>query len=787
MTPKQSMWGETSVFVTKSFRLNKVLSHRVPSRITFTEDDKKMYFLAGSGRSCLYSVDFEQEVEDIDKPLEPTQFFDNAYVPISREEELLRERQRICKNGITTFEYCNKTLLVPLGCNLFYHDMTIAENQPSLIKESEQNMYYDTKLCPTDPRLISFIRNNDIYITSSLLQEYTAIRLTESSNPSELYNGVPSFVVQEEFDRYTGYYWRPIQDAPETYHVLYEQVDETGVPSVRLSAASEENQSYKFPLAGQSNAVASLKLVKFTLDTEAKTVGQITRYNLLEELQVTFPWVEYIPWFNWHPSGKSIWCMLLDRPQQKFSLITLPLEYFTKLTNGTSEENEVKPSSSITTLVSKTSQTWINVSEDIKFLPSEEGTFDFVFLHEDKHNHLYRVTCTGSTTTETQLTDGDWSVTSLLAVTPSTVYFHAQRNPIQQHLFKMELKTPGVVEQLTPEGFFHTCTLNNSLTEFASVYSNSYTHYQCSVFSLDTGDKLRTVTSTLNFGEVYLKKTGVVPEPQKEGGQITTYRYDTPIIDKIDLDGKDVYYVIYPAKGVDLTQPQPVLLYVYGGPAIQLVVDRFKGIHHRQQNLFATLGYSVVVADCPGSANRGKEWAEVLYKKMGSVEVDMQIKVLEALSQQHTYLDLSRVAVMGTSYGGYVALMALGQRPDFFKLSIAIAPAISWHLYDTAYSERYMGLLNENQDVYYGPSSVLHYVPNFPSEEHRLLIVHGLMDENVHFTHTTTLISEMISAGKPYDLQVYPEERHGIGRGNAPAHCDTTIAVYLNNHLKHRD
>ena len=71
---------------------------------------------------------------------------------------------------------------------------------------------------------------------------------------------------------------------------------------------------------------------------------------------------------------------------------------------------------------------------------------------------------------------------------------------------------------------------------------------------------------------------------------------------------------------------------------------------------------------------------------------------------------------MGTSYGGYVALMALGQRPDFFKLSIAIAPAISWHLYDTAYSERYMGLLNENQDVYYGPSSVLHYVPNFPSE-----------------------------------------------------------------------
>lgn len=79
-------------------------------------------------------------------------------------------------------------------------------------------------------------------------------------------------------------------------------------------------------------------------------------------------------------------------------------------------------------------------------------------------------------------------------------------------------------------------------------------------------------------------------------------------------------------------------------------------------------------------------------------------------------MDLSRVAVMGTSYGGYVALMALGQRPDFFKVSVAVAPAVSWALYDTAYSERYMGLLQENEDAYYGPSSVLHYVSHFPSE-----------------------------------------------------------------------
>ena len=111
---------------------------------------------------------------------------------------------------------------------------------------------------------------------------------------------------------------------------------------------------------------------------------------------------------------------------------------------------------------------------------------DFVYLHEVKYNHLYRVTCSGGDTTETQLTDGEWSVTSLLAATATTVYFQAQRNPVQQHLFRVELATPGEIHQLTPDGYFHTCTLNNALTEFASVYSNSYTHYQCCVFSLGT-------------------------------------------------------------------------------------------------------------------------------------------------------------------------------------------------------------------------------------------------------------------------------------------------------------
>lgn len=209
------------------------------------------------------------------------------------------------------------------------------------------------------------------------------------------------------------------------------------------------------------------------------------------------------------------------------------------------------------------------------FLESEGGDLEMIYLHEEQYNHLYRVTHRASQTQETQITTGDWSVTSLLTADKDTVYFHAQINHVQQHLYKTKSSGGGEVVRLTLDGFFHRCTINNSKTQFASVYSNSQTHYQCGIFCLETGQKLKTITRTLNFGEVYLKKTSKVPDVgASTSDQITMFRYDTPILDSIEVEGHVIHYMLYPAKGVDLSQPQPVLLNVYGGPAIQLVVDR---------------------------------------------------------------------------------------------------------------------------------------------------------------------------------------------------------------------
>jgi dipeptidyl-peptidase 9 len=163
---------------------------------------------------------------------------------------------------------------------------------------------------------------------------------------------------------------------------------------------------------------------------------------------------------------------------------------------------------------------------------------------------------------------------------------------------------------------------------------------------------------------------------------------------------------------------------------------------------------------------------------LGTVELKDQVEVLLWLTQRHSYLDINRIGLYGWSYGGYLSLMGLANYPNLFKVAIAGAPVTSWELYDTGYTERYMEL-PENNPQGYKEGSVLSYVQQFPDEEDRLLIIHGLVDENVHFVHTSQFINAMIKAGKPYQLQLYPSERHSLRRIEASEHYETMLLSFL--------
>jgi dipeptidyl-peptidase 9 len=199
-------------------------------------------------------------------------------------------------------------------------------------------------------------------------------------------------------------------------------------------------------------------------------------------------------------------------------------------------------------------------------------------------------------------------------------------------------------------------------------------------------------------------------------------------------------------------------------------------------NVLALLGYCVVVVDSRGSDYRGLEFESFINKRMGTVEISDQVKGLEAAANIYNCIDMKRVAIYGWSYGGYMSLMGLAQRPDIFKVSIAGAPVTTWNLYDTAYTERYMGIPDENKEAYY-KGSVLKHAKQFPDEENRLLIIHGMIDENVHFVHTRVLIDALIKENKPYQLQIYPLERHGIRSPEASIHADINLFSFLEQNL----
>jgi dipeptidyl-peptidase-4 len=195
---------------------------------------------------------------------------------------------------------------------------------------------------------------------------------------------------------------------------------------------------------------------------------------------------------------------------------------------------------------------------------------------------------------------------------------------------------------------------------------------------------------------------------------------------------------------------------VYGGPHAQRVVNDWSSTVDLRAQYLAQNGFVVFKLDNRGSANRGLAFEAPLHREMGAIEVVDQAAGLAWLEDNYHYVDGTRAGIYGWSYGGYMTLMSMARRPDQFQVGVAGAPVTHWDGYDTAYTERYMGTPAENPDGYHR-SSVLANVAGISPD---LLIVHGMVDENVHFRHTARLLVELARHGKPYELLTYPEERH---------------------------
>uniref|UniRef100_A0A6Q2ZN98 dipeptidyl-peptidase IV n=1 Tax=Esox lucius TaxID=8010 RepID=A0A6Q2ZN98_ESOLU len=685
----------------------------------------------------------------------------------SREEELLRERKRLGAFGITSYDYHAQTglFLFQASNSLFYcqdggnNGFISAPMKPVEIKTQCSGTRMDPKIAPGEPNFIAFINNNDLWLAN--IQSGEERRLTfchkglDNVKEDPKSAGVATFVIQEEFDRFTGYWWSP---SGKTLHLLYEEVDETEVEIIHVpSPALEERKAdaYRYPRTGSKNPRTTLKLAEIKTDNQGKIIS-IQDKELVLPFTSLFPGTEYIARAGWTSDGKYGWAVLLDRSQRRLQLVLLPPALFIAVTEDPAQRQEsleaVAHDVHPYIVYEETTNVWINVHDIFyPFVQTSEDEFTFIWVNESKtgFSHLYKITSAlqrGSyhwsgdykhsedfkcvIKEELPLTSGEWEVLarhgSKIWVNEASklVYFQGTRDtPLEHHLYVVSHECPGDVVRLTKPGFSHSCSIS----------------------------KVQSCDNIIIFDF-----------PGKSGFQL--------------------YGMVYKPHNLQPGRKHPTVLFVYGGPQVQLVNNSFKGMKYLRLNTLASLGYAVVVIDGRGSCQRGLEFEGALKNKMGQVEIEDQVEGLQYVSERFNFVDLSRVAIHGWSYGGFLSLMGLIQRPNVFKVAIAGAPVTVWMAYDTGYTERYMDTPENNQQGYEEGSVALH-VDKLPSEPNRLLILHGFLDENVHFFHTNFLVSQIIRAGKPYQLQVYPNERHSIRCPESGEHYEIMLLHFLQQYL----
>ena len=241
--------------------------------------------------------------------------------------------------------------------------------------------------------------------------------------------------------------------------------------------------------------------------------------------------------------------------------------------------------------------------------------------------------------------------------------------------------------------------------------------------------------------------------------------------------GDRLYGAFYKAQS-SAAGAKPLIVHVYGGPHAQRVLNAWSTSVDMRAQYWTTQGFHVLRLDNRGSANRGLVFEKALRHKTGVVEVEDQVDGVRFLIDRGD-VDPRRVGVTGWSYGGYMTCMCLIHAPEIFKAGVCGAPVTHWDGYDTHYTERYMGMPDKNPDGY-KESAVLTHADKING---RLMLIHGLIDENVHFRHTARLINALIEADKDYELVLFPDERHMPRSESGRLYMERRMTEFFKAHL----
>jgi len=568
------------------------------------------------------------------------------------------------------------------------------------------------------PEKIAYTIDNNLFIADNSNQ----IQVTNDDNPA-IVNG--KAVHRVEFGITKGIFW-----SPNSNYLAFYSKDETMVteyPLVDVTQKPAALVNNKYPMAGMTSH--HVKIGVYNLST-----GETTWLNTGE------PEDQYLPGVTWSPNEGYIFINVLNRDQNHLKV----------------SKFDAKTGELIKVMFEETNKKYVEPDHGPIFFEDEPDMFIWQSRNEGwKQLSLYDA----SGTRILKLTKGEWEVTDFDGFDNSgtNIYFTStQESPLERHYYKLSLDSYGITK-ITSEPGTHRVLKNPNGKYFLDAYSSTSIPYQVNLID-KSGDLIRTVYEA--------------PNPL-DGYNVGS----TEIIMLKSNDGYDLYGRIIRPPAFDESKKYPVLVYVYGGPHVQKVTDRWLAGANLWLNYMAQQGFVVFTVDNRGSGNRGLEFEQTIFRQLGTVEVEDQLTGVEYLKSL-PFIDADRIGVYGWSYGGFMTTSLMTRTPGVYKVGVGGGAVIDWQYYEVMYTERYMDTPQDNPEGY-KESSLLNYAENLMG---KLLLVHGTSDPTVVWQHSLLFAQKVANLG--IDMDYYPYIGHGHGvRGKDKFHLYQKITNYFLDNL----
>jgi len=623
---------------------------------------------------------------------------------LSEAEKSRRERLGLRTRGVVEYHWDEQGqyILAPVQGDLWLYERASGQTRRLTSTPGDE---VDGKISPKGG-FVSYVRDDNLYLMP-LAPGASERALTTGGSELKSW-GTAEFIAQEELHRFTGYWW-----SPDETKIALAHVDQSGVDVIdRVDIGAEGGTvvHQRYPRVGRPNAVVELYVADVA-------TGARVKVDLGPNPDI------YLARADWAKDGKTLYVQRLTRDQKRLDILA------------------VDPASGAShVILTETSPHWVPLSEDFK--PLKAGGFLWS-SERDGDKHLYFYSRDGRLVR--QLTHGDWPVADLEGIDEArqmAIFAASKDTPVERRLYEVSWAKPGEPKALTPAGGWWTADVAKTGGAFAGTYSDPKTPPRTGLYKAD-GSFVRWIEENpLKAGHPFYPYLDHLSPP--EFGTLKA------------ADGQVLHWSMRKPAGFDPKKRYPVVVQVYGGPAGALVEKRWET---PADQLLTDAGYILFSLDNRGTPNRSVAFKTAIDRRTGGPDVDDQL-VGAAYLKSLPFVDPARLGVTGYSNGGYMTLMLLTVPNSPFAAGVAGAPVTDWTLYDTAYTERYMGTPADNAEGY-RLSQVTGRLANLRPGS--LLIVHGMADDNVIFENSTRVIARLQALGVDFEMMTYPGLRHRTG------------------------